>query len=151
MFTGTTGGLIQVTQTGHSSDHVTVNISLCASVPPSVTLCAIQSGGTARRHEHLRRGITNLDGPNCPATTFTLTYSGSPGGTITPSSLSLNSVGAIGSATLQVNAPAGLASGIYPIEVQVSDADNVPPAHPVSSKLAALSLSMATRRQSRPD
>ena len=135
MLTDTTGGLIQVTQTGHSSDQVTVNISLCTSVPPSVTLWpssrAVRPGGTSI----YAVGITNLDGPNCPATTFALTYSGSPGGTITPSSLSLNSVGGSSSANLQVDAPAGLASGIYPIEVQVSDTDNVPPGHPVSSKV----------------
>ncbi|MFO1434003.1 MAG: hypothetical protein U1F76_28580 [Candidatus Competibacteraceae bacterium] len=138
MLTDTSGGSIQVTQTGHSSDHdqVTVNVSLCTSVPPSVTLSpssrAVRPGGTGGYSV----GVTNLDSPDCPATTFALTYSGSPTGTITPGSLNLNSRGGGNSANLEVNAPAGLSSGIYPIEVQISDADNVPPGHPVSRKLS---------------
>ena len=128
-FTDTAGsGIIRVTQVSHSSDHVTVNISLCSSAPPTVMLLpasrAVQPGGASSYTVML----TNQDSVECPATTFTLSYLGSPAGTITPTSLTLGG-GASGSALLQVTAYPGLPSNSYPIVVQANDLDFVPPVH----------------------
>ncbi len=128
-FTDNAGGITQVTQVSHSSDYVTVNISLCTSAPPTVTLnpssrVVLPNGGSVYTVV-----VTNQDSPECPPTLFMLTYLGSPAGTLTSSYLTLGG-GASGSVTLLTNAYSGLPSDSYPITVQANDMDYVPPTHP---------------------
>ncbi|MFO1434011.1 MAG: hypothetical protein U1F76_28620 [Candidatus Competibacteraceae bacterium] len=70
--------------------------------------------------------VLNQDGLTyCPATSFTLSYSGTPTGTLTPTSLAL-SPGQSGAATLQVKTTS---SGSFPIQINAADSDGIAPSH----------------------
>jgi len=69
--------------------------------------------------------VTNVDGANCPATSFTLSYAGTPGGTLTPTTLALGA-GQSGSATLQVKTGS---SASYTLQVNAADNDGTLPNH----------------------
>ncbi len=125
------GGIVEVEQVSYSPDYVTVNINRCISAPPLVTLLpskrVVLPGGASSYVV----GVINQDGPNCPATTFTLSYLGEPSATFTPHYLTLGG-GASGSVTLTMNAnPPGLASNAYSFEVRANDQDYIQPSHPM--------------------
>ena len=118
---------IEVTQVSHSPDHVTVNISICTSAAPLVTLSPTNQSVRSGTLSNYIVTVQNQDGLGCPGTTFTLNYAGTPAGTLSSNSLQL-SAGGIGSVTLQVSTT-GLASSSYPLQVQASDNDGVAPNH----------------------
>ncbi|MFO1434009.1 MAG: hypothetical protein U1F76_28610 [Candidatus Competibacteraceae bacterium] len=125
-FTDDSGG-IEIIQVSHTSDHATVNINLCTTEKPTVTLApssrSVKPGATLAYDVT----VTNKDSAGCAPTLFYLSYTGLGGGTLVPNSLSLQP-GASGSATLQL-ATAGFASSVYTLQVQAADADGVSPTH----------------------
>ncbi len=75
--------------------------------------------------------VSNQDGVNCPLTTFTLSYSGTPPGTLTPTTLRLG-IGQSGSATLQVKTGS---SASYTLQVSATDNDGTLPGHAVGADI----------------
>ncbi len=98
----------------------------CSAQAPLVTLAP--SGQTVKAGVAATYTVTvvNQDGLTyCPATTFTLSYAGTPTGTLTPTSLPL-SPGQSGTATLQVSTTS---SASYTLQVNAADNDGVAPSH----------------------
>ncbi|MFO1434008.1 MAG: DNRLRE domain-containing protein [Candidatus Competibacteraceae bacterium] len=124
----TGGGITQITQVSHSSDYVTVNISLCTSAPPKVETQTPSKTVLPGSGAFFTFIVTNQDSPGCPATTFMMTYLSYPTGTLTSNYLTLGG-GASGSVTLVMPANSGLPSDRYLLEVQANDMDAVPPVH----------------------
>jgi chitodextrinase len=70
--------------------------------------------------------VTNQDGADCPATSFTLSYTGAPGGTILMPTTLILGTGQSGSATLQVKTGS---SASYTLQVNAADNDGNLPSH----------------------
>ena len=102
----------------------------CSAKAPLVTLAPSSQLVKAGVAANYTVTVVNQDGLTyCPATTFTLSYTGTPTGTLTPTSLPL-SPGQSGTATLQVKTSS---SGSFPIQVNTADNDGVAPSHPTGS------------------
>ena len=97
----------------------------CASQAPQVTLSPSIQMVKKDVAANYTVTVTNQDGANCPPTTFTLSYSGTPTGTLTPTTLTLG-IGQSSSATLQVKTGS---SASYTLQVSAVDNDGILPSH----------------------
>ncbi len=106
---------------GSSPARATVQIELCASQPPLVTLTPPTTAVAPGSSSTYTMTVTNQDGTNCPTSTFTLSYTGTPPGTLTPTSRQL-APGASDTATLALTTT-GMTSNSYPLQVQASNSN----------------------------
>ena len=123
---------IVITQVLHGAGSATVSITVpaasttCASALPSATLSPgnkyTRPGGSVS----LGTSVRNADGTDCPPTTFSLAYGGTPAGTLAPGTMTLTG-GQTGSATLSVSVPT--AEGAYTVQVRATDSDGMSPSH----------------------
>jgi hypothetical protein len=122
---------ITVTQLSHDPDYATVSIDLgggsCTPVTPAVTLAPASQTVRPGSAVSYAVAVSNKDGSGCGPTTLELSYSGTPVGSLTPSSLTLTS-GQSGSATLELTSTL-LTDGSYTLAVQATDSDGAEPNH----------------------
>jgi hypothetical protein len=97
----------------------------CASQAPQVTLSPSIQMVKKDVAANYTVTVTNVDGANCPATSFTLSYAGTPTDTLTPTTLTLG-IGQSSSATLQVKTGS---SASYTLQVSAVDNDGILPSH----------------------
>jgi hypothetical protein len=125
---------ITVTQLGVSGDYVTLDIAFGDTPPPPACTLGTPSLSLSPSSQLVQGGssasytirLTNGDSADCSATSFSLSYSGTPAGNVLPSTLTL-APGASNTATLLVSASA--ADGTYSLSVTAADSDGTEPVH----------------------
>lgn len=133
-FTDSANG-ISVTQVSQGGGYATVQVSLAAAActPATPTVAVSPTSLTVRRGAAASFSVvaSNRDGASCAGTLFTLSSSGVPTGSLSPSSLLL-AAGQSGSSTLAVNT--NVADGSHVLAVYAADNDGAAPQHSASGQ-----------------